>query len=89
MAMEDINYWMSKCVSLQQELDIANEKLANASIVHWHTGEPKKKGEYLVNYTDGSIGIADYHYWKWQFYNNRVVAWCKLSDIEPYKEGKK
>ena len=49
LMMEDINYWMSKCVSLQQELDIANEKLANVSIIHWHTGEPKKKGEYLVN----------------------------------------
>ena len=60
------------------------------SIINWQTGEPKEVGEYLVTTLDG---IVDYDVayinskGKMLFGNfNNVVAWCKLSDIEPYKE---
>ena len=63
------------------------------SVIKWQTGEPKETGEYLVTTLDG---LVDYDvlykhsdgYLYWGFYDN-VDAWCKLSDIEPYKEETK
>lgn len=93
---EDINYWMSKCASLQQEVDVLNEKLANVSIIHWQTGEPEENGEYLVSLEDGSVCRDE---WRelyceddikcWVYNEGEVTAWCKLSDIETYKKEKK
>ena len=60
------------------------------SIITWHTGVPKEEGEYLVTTLDG---IVDYDIvyinskCKTIFGNfDNVLAWCKLSDIKPYKE---
>ena len=60
------------------------------SVIKWQTGEPKETGEYLVTTSDG---IVDYDIvyinskCKMLFGNfDNVLAWCKLSDIEPYKE---
>lgn len=63
------------------------------SVIKWQTGEPKEAGEYLVTTLDGLI---DYDFFCklsdgdlfWVSLNN-VSAWCKLSDIEPYKEETK
>lgn len=60
------------------------------SIIKWQTGIPTKKGRYILS-LKGSKKI-DTDNWsiytkKWYHYNNNyVIAWCKLSDIEPYKE---
>lgn len=61
------------------------------SVIKWQTGEPKETGLYLVtkpnliidtNYYEAGIG--------WRVLNKTLVtAWCKLSDIEPYKEETK
>lgn len=64
------------------------------SEIKWQTGMPEQTGLYLVTLSTGEV-IA-------MVYNNRfasspywfgeeneegtVIAWCKLSDIEPYKE---
>lgn len=82
---ESINYWMSKCVSLQQEVDVLNEKLANASLIKWRTGEPKKTGGYLIT---TKTGVVCHDYWfcsikKWERHLWDVLAWCPLSDIQP------
>lgn len=71
-----------------------NEGKKKYSIVHWQTGEPKESGAYLITTYNGKV-FADY----WRIFPNRsgwdycdkfdVKAWCKLSDIEPYKEEKK
>ena len=60
------------------------------SVIKWQTGEPKEEGEYLVTTLDG---IVDYDVvyinskGKMSFGNfDNVLAWRKLSDIEPYKE---
>jgi hypothetical protein len=91
---EDINYWVAKCASLQQEVDVLNEKLANASVIKWHTGEPKEGGYYLITTDCGRITTD-----LWRIFPNRnywefrgkfdIKAWCKLSDIQPYKEETK
>lgn len=64
------------------------------SVIKWQTGEPKEVGFYLITTANGSI-VFDY----WRFSLNRsywgylnkfdVAAWCKLSNIEPYKEEQK
>ena len=64
------------------------------SVIKWQTGEPKESGAYLITTNNGQV-FADY----WRIFPNRsdwdyrdkfdVKAWCKLSDIEPYKEETK
>lgn len=59
------------------------------SIIEWKTGEPKKVGRYLVQTKDDGVQIS---FWSsfiqsWSLYSkSEIIAWCKLSDIEPYKE---
>ena len=72
-----------------------NEENKKYSIIHWHTGEPKENGEYLVSLEDGSVCRDE---WRelycgddikcWVYNEGEVKAWCKLSDIVPYKEEK-
>lgn len=88
---EDINYWMSKCASLQQEVDVLNEKLANISAIKWQTGEPKEGGLYVVTNYKGEIEIDRYEkaatidYGVFAKSQTGVRAWYKLSDIKPYQ----
>lgn len=85
---DDIKYWVAKCASLQQEVDVLNEKLANASVIKWQTGEPTKTGRYLIYTIDDGMQFDNWSTFlkQWStYYNNEVTAWCKLSDIEPYK----
>lgn len=64
------------------------------SVIKWQTGEPTKSGAYLITTSRGRV-FADY--WRvfpdkcdWDYRDKiDVKAWCKLSDIEPYKEEKK
>ena len=69
------------------------------SIIKWKTGQPKEEGEYLV-VVHGKRVEVDQLYACDEINGNRVekvfvwnenwlrtvTAWCKLSDIEPYKE---
>lgn len=91
---DNINYWMSKCASLQQEVDVLNEKLANASVIKWQTGEPKENDVYFVSLVFGNSEVTtllNYYRGVWlnfkssEFPSEFVIAWCKLSNIEPYK----
>ena len=64
---------------------------SHQSTIKWQKGEPKDEGRYLVTTIYGHVATAvkvkdDLHYK--QFFNEYVIAWCKLSDIEPYKEEK-
>ena len=72
---------------------IVNDKFDSKtqSCIKWQTGEPTESGSYLASIK----GIESYFvtcviynrltgwcHWK----KEKIVAWCKLSDIEPYKE---
>lgn len=62
------------------------------STIKWQTGEPKKGGRYLVQTKHDSFQFDIYSSFiqQWATYTKKeVIAWCKLSDIEPYKEEKK
>ena len=84
---KDINYWIARCASLEQELDMMKEQ----STIKWQTGEPKESGTYLVSikgeYSEFTtcavyVPITGWCHWK----DEEITAWCKLSDIKPCKE---
>ena len=61
------------------------------SIIKWQTKEPEVSGSYLVSVKDFNCAFVTTDYWsvlreKWQYWDERVIAWRKLSDIKPYKE---
>ena len=61
------------------------------SIIKWQTGEPKEAGYYIVTTHEYIVRVAVYSPFFKGWYINRVsvegiIAWCKLSDIKPYKE---
>lgn len=68
------------------------------SVIKWQTGEPKDAGEYLATfeYEDGHKEVCVTSWSKimrgFRHHSDNVrytLAWCKLSDIEPYKEETK
>ena len=65
------------------------------SVIKWQTGDPKENDLYFVSLVLGKsvvISILDYYRGVWlnfsrtEFPSEYVIAWCKLSDIKPYKE---
>ena len=62
------------------------------SVIKWQTGEPKEEGCYLVTYQTSHgkfIEITQYEEYGWDIYTSascKIIAWCPLSEIEPYKE---
>lgn len=71
-------------------VDYAERKMG--STIYWQTGEPKENGSYLVSikgkfseYTTCAIYniVTGWCHWK----KEKITAWCKPSNIEPYKEG--
>lgn len=65
------------------------------STIKWQTGEPKKGGLYVVTNYKGEVEIDRYekavtiNYGLFAINQTGVRAWCKVSDIEPYKEEEK
>lgn len=61
------------------------------SIIKWKTGKPKEEGAYLATTKSGLIRIVYWNATCWLInnlpYNSNIIkAWCKLSNIEPYKD---
>ena len=61
------------------------------SIIKWETKEPEEGGYYLITAYNGKIAIDLWRIFpnrsSWEYRNKiDVIAWCKLSDVEPYKE---
>ena len=66
-----------------------NERKKNYSIIHWEKGKPTEGGRYIITIqgigvTTSSFTPGDAH--DEHFFEEYVIAWCKLSDIKPYKE---
>ena len=63
------------------------------SVIKWHTGEIKEVGEYIVTLLDGTVSL-DYYaipcydgkLKPMNYTKDSIIAWCKVSDIKPYKE---
>jgi hypothetical protein len=62
------------------------------SVIKWRTGKPKERGLYVVTNYKGEVAIDRYekavtiNYGLFAINQIGVRAWCKLSDIKPYKE---
>ena len=69
------------------------------SIIKWHTGKPTETGWYVVTvkneygelYTDTdfyviNVGFKNYWFAFDDSSKEEIIAWCPLSEIEPYKE---
>lgn len=59
------------------------------SVIKWHTGMPTEIGKYIITTDDGEVRTINFHPKEivdLEYFERLVIAWCKLSDIEPYKE---
>lgn len=61
------------------------------SLIKWQTGYPNETNSYIVTLKDGAIEVD---MWlnidkRWLEFNDLVIAWCKLSEIKPYREEQK
>lgn len=66
----------------------------NHCSIQWQTGEPKESGLYLVTISGKySIFVQCMQFGcltGWSYFKpEEIIAWCKLNDIKPYKEGTK
>ena len=64
------------------------------SVIKWQTGEPKESGTYLATIKGRYSIFVQYAQFGcltgWSYFKPKeIIAWCKLSDIEPYKEKTK
>ena len=58
------------------------------SRINWQIGKPKYVGMYITTLRNGEISydcwaVSRYGHEHW-VKEEDVIAWCKLSDIEPY-----
>ena len=68
-------------------------ELKGHSHIKWQTGEIKEVGEYIVILLDGTVSL-DYYarpcydskLKTMNYTKDSIIAWCKVSDIKPYKE---
>lgn len=79
----------SLIVASMQQLQCCIDKLEECwNNIKWQTGEPPETGMYLVTVENKYIATDYFGYFqydKWRHYDGHVTAWCKLSDIQPYK----
>ena len=66
------------------------------SVIKWRTSTIEKQGKYIITLKNGMVIVDDY-YMDVMFNGNKqkffrtineenILAWCPLSEIEPYKE---
>lgn len=62
------------------------------SKIKWQEGCPEQSGNYIVTMSTGEVTVKEFYnpytshcYWEGVEENDEVIAWCLISDIEPYK----
>lgn len=87
---------ISKILDDEREYRPLLKPVNKESVIKWQTGQPKEEGEYLVTLFNGEITFNEYccitnsdeeeeFFWSnWD--DDSIIAWCKLSDIKPYKD---
>lgn len=84
--------YMHNCAANKFSAKIIKSCVNNlVSGIHWQTGEPKESGIYLVTTSSNIVRTSYWNNGCWlindlPFSTLKIKAWCKLSDIEPYKE---
>ena len=57
-------------------------------MLNWQAGTPTETDKYLITHKGGEVRVDWWYNYlqEWDaHYNEDVIAWCKLTDIEPYK----
>lgn len=76
----------NKTIPPYMDYDIKTEEIKE-SVIKWQTGFPEEYGTYLVTIIGGEIYVADWIGYEWDSWlGDSIIAWCPLSNIEPYKE---
>lgn len=84
--------YMHNCAANKFSAKIIKSCVNNlVSGIHWQTGEPKESGIYLVTTSSNIVRTSYWNNGCWlindlPFSTLKIKAWCKLSDIKPYKE---
>lgn len=61
----------------------------SCGFIKWQKGIPSEIGTYLITTFEGTVASIHFRLAEAvdvDFFKTCVIAWCKLSDIEPYKE---
>jgi hypothetical protein len=83
----------SLLINTMQHISWMVNELKGNSKIKWQTGEPKENGIYLVTTSSNIVRTSYWNNGCWlinnlPFSTLKIKAWCKLSDIKPYKEEK-
>lgn len=87
--------YMHNCAANKFSAKIIKSCVNNlVSGIHWQAGEPKESGIYLVTTSSNIVRTSYWNNGCWlindlPFSTLKIKAWCKLSDIKPYKEEEK
>ena len=87
--------YMHNCAANKFSAKIIKSCVNNlVSGIHWQTGELKESGIYLVTTSSNIVRTSYWNNGCWiindlPFSTLKIKAWCKLSDIKPYKEEQK
>ena len=81
----------SLIVETMQHISWLVGELKDNSKIKWQTGEPKESGSYLVTIKCSYDTFVTCSYYSclngWSHWEEEeIIAWCKLRDIESYKE---
>ena len=75
---------ISKILDEEREYRPLFKPVNKESVIKWQTGI----GSYIITTDEGTIALASFYpdnSSDVEFFRICVTAWCKLSDIEPYK----
>lgn len=79
---------ISKILDEERECPPLFKPVNKESVIKWQTGKPKEFGLYIVTLNDNSVATDEWYKFSdvddWHYFWNKVIAWCKLSDITPY-----
>ena len=93
LLMDVFQHGINKGSELGMKVASDASKSKGQSLIKWQTGKPKEFGLYIVTLNDDSVATDEWYKFSdvddWHYFWNKVKAWCKLSDIKPYKEETK
>lgn len=58
------------------------------NVIKWQKGTPDTYGRYIITtkWKEVTVDYYDKDLGWFKYFDKDIVAWCSLTDIEPYKE---
>ena len=86
LLMDVFQHGINKGSELGMKVASDASKSKSQTLIKWQTGKPKRVGSYILSLKNGSVAIEKYFpRVDEEFFEEYVVAWCHIGDIEPYK----